>query len=210
MHSIKLLKEELKKGRSTQTREMTIKCLEEGQHPNDIIHEMLQVMEIVGVEFKRNELFIPEVLLISRAFNSALTILDPVLVKSETGNLGVIVLGTIDGDVHNIGKNLVKVMMEGVGATVIDLGVDVSNESFYDAVVKYKPDILAVSALLTTTRVNIRSLVQYLEEKGVRKDLKILVGGAPLNETFAHEFGADYYAKDAGTASILVKQLLEK
>lgn len=208
MINMEKLKEALKKGRSNQTRELTIKCLEEGLHPDEIIQEMLEVMEVVGVEFKRNELFIPEVLLISRAFNSALAILDPVLVKAETGKLGVVVLGTIHGDVHNIGKNLVKVMLEGVGAKVIDLGVDVSNEAFYEAILQHQPDILAVSALLTTTRVHIRSLIHFLEEKGVRQDLKILVGGAPLNEAFALEFGADYYAKDAGAASILVKQLL--
>jgi len=210
MSSMNLLKQELKNGRSNQTRELTIKCLEEGIDPEVIIHEMLSVMEVVGVEFKRNELFIPEVLLISRAFNSSLSILDPVLVRSETGGLGTVVLGTINGDVHNIGKNLVKVMLEGVGAKVIDLGVDVSDETFYQAILDHKPDILAVSALLTTTRVHIRSLVQYLEDRGVRDQVKILVGGAPLNETFAKEFGADYYAKDAGAASLVVRQLLEK
>ena len=208
MTSLNALCAELKKGRSSQTRELTIKCLEEGLHPDDIIQAMLEVMEVVGVAFKRNELYIPEVLLISRSFNSALSILDPVLVKEETGKLGVVVLGTVLGDVHNIGKNLVKVMLEGVGAKVIDLGVDVSNEAFYQAIVDNKADLLAVSALLTTTRVHIRSLVTYLEEKGIRDSVKILVGGAPLNETFAKEFGADYYAKDAGAAAILVKDLL--
>lgn len=210
MDYIKELRKALYKGKSTSTRELTIKCLENGVSPDKIIKEMLDEMVLVGIEFKRNELFIPEVLLTSRAFNSALNILDPMLVKAETGKLGVVVLGTIQGDLHNIGKNLVRVMLEGVGAKVIDLGVDVTDEMFYEAVVKYKPDILAISALLTTTRVHIRGLMNYLEEKGVRDSVKVIVGGAPLSESFAKEFGADYYSKDAGEAAILVKSILEE
>ena len=210
MEYIKELRKALYKGKSTQTRELTIKCLENGVNPNIIIQEMLAEMVQVGIEFKRNELFIPEVLLTSRAFNSALNILDPMLVKVETGKLGVVVLGTIHGDLHNIGKNLVRVMLEGVGAKVIDLGVDVTNEMFYDAIIEYQPDIVAVSALLTTTRVHIRGLISHLEEMGVRESVKVIVGGAPLNETFAKEFGADFYSKDAGEAAILVKKILEE
>lgn len=210
MTNLELLRKALYKGKSGDSRELTIKCLEEGILAETIIAEMIEEMAIVGVEFKRNELFIPEVLLTSRAFNCALAVLDPIMVRNKTGTLGTVVLGTIEGDLHNIGKNLVKIMLEGIGCKVIDLGVDVPNEKFYEAIIEYKPDLVAVSALLTTTRVHIRTLVKYLEDKNVRSTVSILVGGAPLNEHLALELGADYFAKDAGAATLLVKELLEK
>jgi len=194
----------LRKGNSSEIRKSVAKALEEGATHQVILGEMLEVMEEVGRQFKVNQLFVPEVLIIGRAFNRALDVLVPFLTEKEAYK-GIIIIGTVRGDLHNIGKNLVKILMANTGAKVIDLGVDVPLEVFIQAIKDYKPDILAMSALLTTTMVQISETIKVIEKAGLREKIRIIVGGAPVTESYARNIGADYYAKDAGTAAEIVR-----
>ncbi len=158
-------------------------------------------MTEVGRRFKANEFYVPEVLLAARAMHAAMDILKPLLAASKVQPRGVVVLGTVKGDLHDIGKNLVGMMMEGSGFQVIDLGVDCPPERFVAAAKEHNPHIVAMSALLTTTMVNMKSTIQAFVEAGVRKNVKIMVGGAPLTQRYADEIGADGYAPDAASAA---------
>jgi corrinoid protein of di/trimethylamine methyltransferase len=175
--------------------------LERGWTPYDTLTKALvEGMRIVGVDFREGILFVPEVLLAASAMKGGMTILRPLLAESGAPRMGTMVMGTVKGDIHDIGKNLVTMMMEGAGFEVIDIGIDVPVETYLDAIEKHKPEILGMSALLTTTMPYMKVVIDALEEKGIRSDTIVLVGGAPLNDAFAESIGADAYCRDAATA----------
>ncbi len=198
----------LQQGNSAAMRKNVVQALASGHSYSEIVRTMLDVMGEVGVQFKNNELFVPEVLIIGRAFNVALDVVSPLFEEEE--ERGLIVIGTVQGDLHDIGKNLVKMLMVGAGAKVIDLGVDVKPEEFVEAIKKYQPDIVAMSALLTTTMVQMNQTIKAIQKAGVRDEIKIFVGGAPVTSNFATNIGADYYAPDAGSVAEIVRELFEK
>ncbi len=171
---------------------------------------LIAAMEIIGPKFKAGELFIPEVLLSSRAMNRGLSILEPHLSQDTERHSGKILLGTVKGDLHDIGKNMVATLLKGVGFEVYDLGVDVPESRFVDALKKYRPDILALSALLTTTMPRMKEIVEALKSEGLRSTVKVMVGGSPVNQKYADQIGADGYADDAGGAVEVANLLLEE
>ena len=175
--------------------------LERGWTPYDTLTKALvEGMRIVGVDFREGILFVPEVLLAANAMKGGMTILRPLLAESGAPRMGTMVMGTVKGDIHDIGKNLVTMMMEGAGFEVIDIGIDVPVEAYLEAIDKHRPEILGMSALLTTTMPYMKVVIDALEEKGIRSDNIVLVGGAPLNDAFAQSIGADAYCRDAATA----------
>lgn len=165
-------------------------------------------MAEVGRLFEEGEYFVPEMLIAARAMKGAMAILKPHLAAGEVGNAGKVILGTVKGDLHDIGKNLVGLMLEGAGFQVIDLGSDVSAEKYVEAAKVHAPQIVAMSALLTTTMVNMKSIINALEEAGLRGKVKIMIGGAPVTEAYASQIGADGYAADASRAVATAKSLL--
>ncbi|MCF8108180.1 MAG: cobalamin-dependent protein [Desulfohalobiaceae bacterium] len=184
--------------------------LDQGHDPENILNNgMLPAMDIIGTRFKDGSVFIPEVLLSARAMDEGLKILEPHLVSQEKKGGARIMIGTVRGDLHDIGKNIVITMLKGVGYDVIDLGVNVSVDDFIENVSQQEPDILGLSALLTTTMPQIKDVIDALTEAGLREKLKIVVGGAPVNQTFADRVGADGYAGDAGEAVDLVKSMMD-
>ena len=165
-------------------------------------------MRIVGIDFRDGVLFVPEVLMAANAMKAGMAILRPLLIDSGAPQLGKIVIGTVKGDIHDIGKNLVGMMMEGAGFEVIDLGINTDVEEFLEAIEKHKPDFIGMSALLTTTMPYMKVVIDTLEEQGIRQDYIVLVGGAPLNEEFANEIGADAYCRDAAVAVETAKEFI--
>ncbi len=166
------------------------------------------LLEQIGERFKTGDVFIPEVLLSARAMNSAMEILEPHLAEKEKDASEKILIGTVQGDMHDIGKNMVSIMLRGVGFEVKDIGINVDKEEFVRQVKEYKPHILALSALLTTTMPEMKNVIEALKAEGIREGLKIIVGGAPVNLRYAEEIGADGYASDAGEAVTVAKSLL--
>jgi len=202
----------LQRGKGKNVKELIEKALEEGVGAKDILHEGLMAgMDIIAVKFKNNEVYVPEVLLAARAMNAGTTMLKEHLADGEAKPLGKAVLGTVKGDMHDIGKNLVRMMFEGKGIEVVDIGIDVPTEKFIETCKTEKPDIVAMSALLTTTMSEMKNVIGALEEAGVRKDVVIMVGGAPVTDSFCKSIGADIYAPDAASAAEAAKQvMLEK
>lgn len=187
------------------------KALDKSYSPQDILDKgMLSAMEIIGGRFKDGTVFIPEVLLSARALNEALMILEPYLAAEGRTQKGKILIGTVRGDLHDIGKNLVSTMLKGVGYDVVDLGINVAVDEFVYQVSQHNPEILAVSALLTTTMPQMGLIIDALEREGLRQGVMVIVGGAPVNEKFARDIGADGYARDAGDAVDLVARLRAK
>jgi len=174
--------------------------------PGDIIRlSLIAAMEVVGDRFKNGEFYVPEMLIAARAMKAGLHILKPLMVGTEVKSLATVVIGTVKGDLHDIGKNLVSIMMEGAGCTVIDLGVDIPPEKFAEAVRAYNPHVLAMSALLTTTMPMMKETISALEKSGQRSHVKVLVGGAPISQVFANGIGADGYADNAAEAVDQIK-----
>jgi len=165
-------------------------------------------MDAVGRDFKAGELFVPEVLIAARAMRAGMDILKPLLAEADVPSAGKYAVGTVKGDLHDIGKNLVRMMIEGGGFEVLDLGVDVSPEGFVEAVRENQPDIIGLSALLTTTMTNMKAVIEALEEAGLRDSVKIMIGGAPVTDAYAQEIGADGYAADAATAVDIARELM--
>ena len=192
----------LQKGRPRELSALVQEELADGTAANDILTKaLIPGMSAVGERFKKNEIFVPEVLITARAMNAALNILKPVLAQAGVEPIGKAVICTVKGDLHDIGKNLVKMMIEGTGISVIDLGIDCPPERVVEAVKEYKPDIVCLSALLTTTMVNQKATIDALKEAGLRDQVKVMVGGAPVTQAFADEIGADAYTPDAATAA---------
>ena len=175
--------------------------LERGWEPYKVLTEgLVEGMRIVGVDFRDGILFVPEVLMAANAMKAGMSILRPLLIETGAPQLGKMVIGTVKGDIHDIGKNLVSMMMEGAGFDVIDLGINNPVENYIEALEEHKPDILGMSALLTTTMPYMKVVIDAMKEKGIRDDYIVLVGGAPLNEAFAESVGADAYCRDAAVA----------
>jgi len=185
--------------------------LERGWTPYKVLTEALvEGMRIVGIDFRDGILFVPEVLLAANSMKAGMTILRPLLIETGAPRLGKMVIGTVKGDIHDIGKNLVGMMLEGAGFEVIDLGINNPVEKYLEAIETHKPDILGMSALLTTTMPYMKVVIDTLKEKGIRDDYVVLVGGAPLNEEFAKAIGADAYCRDAAVAVETAKEFMAR
>lgn len=196
-------------GNAPEAKALTEAALGEGVPPATIVNDgLITAMGVVGGRFGRGEIYVPEMLLSARAMQYALAILEPLLADSGGVSRGIVVIGTVKGDVHNIGKNIVSIMLKGSGFTVHDLGVDVPAERFVAAVEEHRPDIVGMSALLTTTMPAMKTVIEALEAAGVRDQVKVLVGGAPLTEEFAQSIGADGYGRDAGAAADRARELI--
>ncbi len=209
MANMREIADMLKAGRAPKVKELVNRALEEGVSAAEILNEGLIVgMGEIGVLFKNNEVYVPEVLIAARAMYAGLDILKPLLVASGVEPVGKVAIGTVKGDLHDIGKNLVAMMLEGAGFEVIDLGIDVSPEQYVDAVENKGAQIIAMSALLTTTMPNMRGTVELLKAKGLRDRAKVMIGGAPVTQAYADEIGADGYSDDAASAVDLAKSLI--
>ena len=199
----------LQRGKAKDIAALVEQLLKEGVSPKDILNEgLISGMDVIGRKFKNNEIFVPEVLIAARAMNAALAVLKPALAATGVEPIGKAIICTVKGDLHDIGKNLVRMMLEGAGIEVIDLGVDVAPEKVVDAVKEHNPDLLCLSALLTTTMMAQKDTITALVEAGIRDKVKIMVGGAPVTQAFADEIGADGYASDAASAAQVAKSFL--
>ena len=196
------ISEKIQKGKTKDIKALVPKALEEGISASEILNAgLLDGMNIIGIKFKNNEVFVPEVLIAARAMKAGTDILKPYLVSDNVSAKGKVVLGTVRGDFHDIGKNLVKMMMEGHGLEVIDLGVDVAPEAFVTAAKENGADIIACSALLTTTMAEMKNVVDLCKAEGIRDNVKIMIGGAPITDAYKTEIGADLYTSDAASAA---------
>jgi 5-methyltetrahydrofolate--homocysteine methyltransferase len=196
-------------GNAPQAEALTQQALQEDISPEDVLNKGLVAgMEVVGEKFKNNEFYVPEVLIAARAMKAGMKILRPKLAETGVEPVARIVIGTVKGDLHDIGKNLVAMMLEGAGFDVIDLGVDASAEKYIAAVTESNAEFIGMSALLTTTMVNMKGVIEKLCAEGLRDRIKVVVGGAPLTQAFSDEIGADGYAPDAASAVELIKGLL--
>lgn len=196
----------LQKGRAKNVKALVEQALAEGVDPRDILNKgLLAGMMIIGEKFKNNEVFVPEVLVAARAMNAGITILEPKLVEVGNEPVGKAVIGTVKGDLHDIGKNLVVMMFKGAGFEVHDVGVDVDADTFIAKAEEVNADVICMSALLTTTMPNMKTVIDALVEQGKRDKYIVMVGGAPVNQAFADQIGADYYTADAATAAETAK-----
>jgi len=204
------IRENLIQGKAARVKELVQKAIDEGQDVEKVLNEgLISGMDIVGEKFKKNEFYIPEMLIAARAMKRGMEVLRPILIKKDIKSAGIVVLGTARGDLHDIGKNLVGMMMEGAGFEIVDLGVDVSPEKFVEAAKEKGANIIGVSALLTTTMPGMKDVVQVLKESGLKEEIKVMVGGAPVTQSYADEIGADGYAPDAASAADKAKELLK-
>ncbi len=198
-------------GNAKKSESLTEEYLENDVSAKDILNNgLIKAMEIIGEKFKNNEFYVPEVLVAARAMKKSIDILRPILAQTGVESKGKIIIGTVEGDLHDIGKNLVIMMFEGAGFEIIDLGTDVSPEKFVEVAKEENPDILGMSALLTTTMTSMQKTIDLLEREGLRKEIFVMIGGAPVTESYAKEIGADGYATDASTAVEIAKQNLNK
>ncbi|MGL4393060.1 MAG: corrinoid protein [Fusobacteriaceae bacterium] len=199
----------VQKGNAPKVVELVNKCISEGVKAEDVLNKgLLKGMMILGERFKKNEAFVPEVLIAARAMNGGIKLLEGELLKAGVKPIAKAVIGTIKGDLHDIGKNLVGMMLKGAGFEVIDLGVNCDAEKYITAAEENGAKIIAMSALLTTTMVNMKEVVEELKKRGLREKYIVMVGGAPVNETFCREIGADYYEPDATSCSNKAKELV--
>lgn len=196
-------------GYSEKARKAVEAALAENCPPDRILHEgLIAGMNVVAAKFKSGQMFLPEVLAVAGAMKAGMELVKPLLVAGQHKSLGKVVLGTVRGDMHDIGKNLVAIMLQGAGFEVVDLGTDVRVEKFLEAVEREHPDVVGMSALLTTTMVHMKTVIEALRQKELRAGVKVIIGGAPISRNFANEIGADGYARDAATAVDLVRELL--
>ena len=201
----------LSKGQVDEVKRLTQEALDGGAKPEVVLKDgLIPAMDRVGVQFKNCEIYIPEVLIAARAMHAGLAALKPLLSQSASVTMGKVVIGTVKGDLHDIGKNLVVMMLEGGGFEVVDLGIDISPDKFIEAIKKHQPQVIGMSALLTTTMREMKNVHQSLEASGLRKQVKTIIGGAPVTERFQKEIGADGFAPDAATAVEVVKSLIHK
>ncbi len=206
---IEQIQEDLYDGMKEEVAEATAILLERGLSPYDVLTTALvKGMKVVGDDFRDGILFVPEVLLAAQAMKHGMNLLRPLLVETGAPKIGKVVIGTVKGDIHDIGKNLVAMMLEGAGFEVINLGINTDVDAFINAVHEHKPDILGMSALLTTTMPYMKTVIDTLTAQGLREQLIVLVGGAPLNEEFARAIGADAYCKDAAVAVETAKTMV--
>jgi methylmalonyl-CoA mutase cobalamin-binding domain/chain len=208
---IEQVHDDMYNGLKAEVEQATHIFLERGWGPDKVLNDALvEGMRIVGIDFRDGILFVPEVLLAANSMKAGMFILRPLLAETGAPKVGKMVIGTVKGDIHDIGKNLVSMMMEGAGFEVVDLGINNAVEKYMAAIDEHAPDILGMSALLTTTMPYMKVVIDALIEKGVRQDYVVLVGGAPLNEAFANSIGADSYCRDAAVAVETAKQYMAK
>ncbi len=206
---VEQMHDDLYNGLKEEVAEGTEILLERGWDANKVLNEALVAgMTIVGIDFRDGILFVPEVLMSANAMKAGMAVLKPLLSESDAPRAGKMVIGTVKGDIHDIGKNLVCMMMEGAGFEVVDLGINIPVETYLEALEEHKPDILGMSALLTTTMPYMKVVIDTLVEKGMRDDYIVMVGGAPLNEEFGEAIGADAYCRDAAVAADTAKRLV--
>jgi methylmalonyl-CoA mutase cobalamin-binding domain/chain len=198
-------------GNAPEVKQLTETGVADGMDPESMLYDaLIPSLEEVGARFERGDFFVPEMLIAARAMQGALDILRPLLAETGVQTVGTYVMGTVKGDVHDIGKNLVNIMLEGAGFTVHDLGVNVAPEVFIDAINEHKPDIVGFSAFLTTTMPMFKANINALEKAGIRDNVIVMVGGAPVTQEYADKVGADAYAPDASTAVRMAKDLIQK
>ncbi len=195
-------------GQDRQVTALVQQALGQGLAPGEILAGLISGMDRVGQEFRAGELFVPEVLVAARAMQAGMAVLRPVLVGSGVPGRGKYLIGTVQGDLHDIGKNLVKMMLEGAGFDVIDLGTDVAPEAFVAAVRQHQPQVLGMSALLTTTMPGMARTIAALEQAGLRASVRVMIGGAPVTAAYARQIGADAYAADAASAVEIARELV--
>jgi len=201
--------QELIKGNEADVRKLTQEALDKGATAREVLDQgLLAGMDVVGKRFKAGDMFIPEVLLCARTMHGAMDILKPLLSEADAAGSGKVIIGTVEGDLHDIGKNLVGMMLEGAGFKVVDLGVNIKPQEFVDAVKEHKPDIVGMSALLTTTMPKMEETITALKEAGIRDQVKIMAGGAPVTQDFIDKIGADAYGANAASASENAKALV--
>ena len=203
------LKEAIIKGKRDAVEPLIRKALSEGLGPEEIMDKMMiPAMDVVGDRFSRNEIFLPEMMIAARAMNTGLDILRPMLVAKGVSSKGKVVIGSVKGDIHDVGKNIVSMVLQGAGYEVIDLGIDAPPEKFVDAVRQHQPRFVLMSALLTLTMSMMEETIKALKQAGLRETVKVGVGGAPLTDSFAKRIGADFYGKDARAAVIKCNELI--
>ena len=202
--------EKLIAGKADEVRSLVKEAIDEGQDVSKILNEGLVAgMSVVWEKFKKNEFYVPEVLIAARAMKAGMGLLNPILLEKNIKGVGTMVLGTVRGDLHDIGKNLVGMMLEGAGFEVIDLGVDVASEKFIQAAKEKNANLVGLSALLTTTMLAMKDVTQAVEKEGLKGKVKVMIGGAPITQDYADEIGADGYAPDAASAVDTAKELLK-
>ncbi len=201
----------MKRGKSKNVVALVQEALDMGIPAQTILDDaLLEEMNAIGVVFKAGEVFVPEVLVAARAMNKGIEVLKPHLTSQEDSSKGVAILGTVKGDLHDIGKNLVKIMVEGKGIKVVDIGVDVPPEAFAEAAKEYNSDLVMCSALLTTTMGEMKGVLAVLEEQGLRDKVKVMIGGAPITQAYCDEIGADAYTEDAASAAEVAERLIQE
>jgi 5-methyltetrahydrofolate--homocysteine methyltransferase len=211
MATLEQLKQSVIEGNAASAQTLVKQALSEGLAAEQILNEgLIAAMQEVGKMFEIGEYYVPEMLIAARAMKGGLELLRPALTAANVQAIGKIVIGTVQGDLHDIGKNLVAMMMEGAGFEVIDLGVDVSPEKFVEAVKTHQPNVVGCSALLTTTMPKMKATLDALSQAGMRNKVKVMVGGAPVTDKYAIEIGADAFASDASSAANIAKSLLPK
>lgn len=209
MENLEVIKASVIEGNVSQAERATEKSLESGTDPLKIIQDGLVAgMNVVGPRFKAGEMFVPEVLMSARAMHAGMDLVKSKIVDIELTSSGKVIIGTVKGDLHDIGKNLVSIMLESSGFDVVNLGVDVPPEKFAEAIREHEPQVIGLSALLTTTMLEMKEVIDYLKEEGLRDNIKVIIGGAPVTSEFSTEIGADGYAPDGGSAVELVNSLL--
>jgi 5-methyltetrahydrofolate--homocysteine methyltransferase len=208
MDVLQQISESLQRGEDKKVAELTRQAIDAGLAAGQILNNgLLAGMDVVSARFGANEIFLPEVLLAARAMNAGMTLINPLLIADEVRSLGKVVIGTVKGDLHDIGKNLVGVMLKGAGFEVIDLGANVAPERFVETAEAEGAQVVGLSALLTTTMAGMKDVVSLLKDRGLDGRVKVIVGGAPLSQAFADSIGADGYGYDASNAVTLVKRL---
>ncbi len=209
MINLEKIAESVISGKAEDVKNMVQQAIDEKISPKKILDEgLIAGMDIVGKKFKNNEFYVPEVLIAARAMHRGLDVLKPILVKTGVKPIAKIAIGTVKGDLHDIGKNLVSMMFQGAGFEINDLGIDVSSARFIEAV-KQGAQVIGLSALLTTTMPSMKEIIDSLNKEGIRNKVKVIIGGAPLTQEYADEIGADGYAPDAASAVDKVKELLQ-
>jgi 5-methyltetrahydrofolate--homocysteine methyltransferase len=208
MEVLQQISESLQRGEDQKVAELTQQAIDAGLTAGQILNDgLLAAMDVVGERFSANEIFLPEVLLSARAMNAGMDLIKPLLIADDVPSLGKVVIGTVRGDLHDIGKNLVGIMLRGAGFEVIDLGADVTPESFVETAEAEGASVVGLSALLTTTMSGMKDVVELVKSRGLEGKVKVIIGGAPLSQAFADDIGADGYGYDASNAVEIVKNL---
>ena len=205
------LRESVVAGKVKEATEQVQKLLEEGTAPDAMMNDaMIPAMDVVGDLFQKGEVYLPEMLMAAKAMKAGLEILKPRMVQGEATSAGTVVIGTVRGDMHDIGKNLLSIALEGAGFKVVDLGIDVPPEAFVQSVKEHQPQVLGLSALLTTTMIAMREVIEAVQEAGLRDTVRIMIGGAPVTKEFADEIGADFFGPDSTSGKDFTRKVVSE